>query len=114
MKNKLIQFINLWAGLAALWLALTEVPFPWSLIALLLGYVFAIFSSIAYRNALFPTDRILSGGPIIYLANILTNIALAAIPLFLVVALPGTPPFAFLTLATIYGFARTLIEPRLP
>ena len=61
---------------------------------------------------LFPTDKILSGGPFLYLINVLTNIGLAAIPLFLLVVLPGDTPYAFLGLAAFYGFVRTLMQAR--
>ncbi len=99
-------------GAAALYLCFTEVPFPWSIATALLGFVFCTWSAMAWQTALYPRNSTLAQGVIAYLMTVLKGIGLSAMPLMLIVLIPGPTPDGVLVIASTYAFIKTIVFSR--
>jgi hypothetical protein len=97
------------AGAASVYLAWSEVVFPWSIASLILAYVFSIWFSMAWGIILYPKKSKLEAGTIAYLVIVATRILLTIVPLLIISLIPGAIPNGLLTLASTYGFARAIL-----
>jgi hypothetical protein len=97
------------AGILAIYFAWKEVAFPWCILSLALAYMFCIWSSMTWGNALYPKKSTIEAGVISYLSVVITGAFLASVPLLLIFLIPGSTPIGLLNLASVYGFLSTIL-----
>ena len=97
MQHKILAAIKAIMSGLALFFALTEVAWPWSLLAFLLAYIFYKFSKLAWLYVLFAKN--LSALPMIVF-----HFLGAILFLYLIVLIPGPNPTGLLSVTSAGAF----------